>query len=79
MGVQITVRDSGITNGMKSYAQDKADRLTKFFDGVQGIEVILDTDGPKKKAEIIMSVSGGDAIAVHGDHDQMNAAIDLAL
>ncbi|MCA8962020.1 MAG: ribosome-associated translation inhibitor RaiA [Planctomycetes bacterium] len=79
MGVQVTVRDDSIPAGMKRYAEEKADRLTKFFDGVQSIEVVLDTEGQNKWAEIVMSVSKGDRIAVHAEHEQMNAAIDLVL
>ncbi len=79
MVVQVTVRNDSITDGMKRYAREKADRLTKFFDGVQGIEVILATEGQNKWAEIVMSVAKGEKIAVHCEHEQMNAAIDLVL
>jgi len=79
VSVRLTVRDESITKGMKRYAEEKAERLKKFFDGVTGIEVILDTEGMNKRAEIVLSVAGGEGIAVHAEHEQMNAAIDLAM
>ena len=79
MSVQITVRNDSITEGMKRYAREKADRLTKFFDGVLGIEIILATEGQNQWAEIVMSVAKGERIAVHAEHELMNAAIDLVL
>lgn len=79
MTVQLTVRDDSITNGMKRYAEEKADRLHKFFDGLTAIEVILGVDGPNKTAEMILSVVKHDTIAVKSEHEQMNAAIDSVL
>lgn len=79
MSVQLTVRDASITNGMKRYAEEKADRLYKYFDGITTIEVILAVDGPHQTAEMVLSVAKGETIAAKAEHEQMNAAIDAAL
>ena len=79
MSVHVTARNESVTKGMRKYAEEKAERLRRFFDGVHSIEVILDVDGNTKKAEIVATVAKGETIAAHATHEQMNAAIDLVL
>jgi ribosomal subunit interface protein len=64
---------------MRKYASEKAERLRRFFDGIHSIEVILATEATNKRAEIIATVAKGETVKVHADHEQMNAAIDLAI
>ncbi|MEM7168141.1 MAG: ribosome-associated translation inhibitor RaiA [Planctomycetota bacterium] len=78
MGVQVTARGN-VSDGTRKYAEEKASKLTRFFEGVSKIEIILDHEGQQQRAEIILSVAKGDAIATHADHDSMRAAIDLVL
>ncbi len=79
MSTQITVRDDSISKSSKRYAEEKVDKLNKFFDGIQSIEVILDTEGPQHRAEIVIAIVKGERLVSSIVHDQMNAAIDLVL
>jgi ribosome hibernation promoting factor len=44
MRIEITGRRLEITDAISSYVDTKCQKLLKFFDGVQEIEVVLDTD-----------------------------------
>ena len=44
VGVRVTARDPKVTGGMKRYAEEKGERLRRFFDGVQKVEFILDAE-----------------------------------
>lgn len=78
MSVQVTARGD-MSDGTKKYAEEKAGKLGRFFEGVSKIDIILDHEGPMQRAEIILSVAKGDPIATHADHSSMRAAIDLVL
>ena len=79
MVVQITARDESITDGMKRYASEKAEKLKRFFNGLNKIDVILDVEGPRQKAEVVITVSHGETIAVSAQEPKMNAAIDAMI
>ncbi len=79
MSIVVTVRDDSVTEGMKRYAREKGDRLSRFFAGLQKVEIVLGTEGQSMRAEAVLSVAKGDTMAVHAVHEQMNAAIDLML
>ena len=79
MTVQVTVRGSGITNDMRKYAEEKGEKLRRFFNGVHQLEVILGAVGQGKRAEIVLHILGAEPIVTHAEHEQMNAAIDLVV
>ena len=76
MSVQITTRGDGVTEGMKRYAHEKGEKLSRFFNGINKCEIILGTDGPGTRAEILLHLDSAPSIASHAEHEQMNAAID---
>ena len=43
MSIVVTVRDDSVTEGMKRYAREKGDRLSRFFAGLQKVEIVLGT------------------------------------
>ena len=75
----ITARHDGVTDGMKRYAEQKCEKLTRFFDGLSKIEIVLDGQGARQKAEAILTVSAGDTIVVSAEDPKMNAAIDAMI
>ena len=44
MRVSVTGRHVSITESMDQYAREKVDKLPKFYDRIQSIEVIIDQD-----------------------------------
>lgn len=79
MGIQITARHDSVSDGMKRYAEEKAGKLLRFFDGISKMEIILDGQGPEQTAEIVINVVGSDQIKVSGGAQKMNAAIDAMI
>lgn len=76
MQVKITGRHMSVTEAMKSYAEEKALKLIRFFDRIQEIRVVLDFDGARPMAEFIVDVErASDFIASQTD-DDMYAAVD---
>lgn len=79
MPISITTRNSGVSAADKQYAEQKAGKVLRIFRGIARVEVILAGEGLKHRAELIVSLVRGDPIAVHADHEQLRAAIDLVV
>jgi putative sigma-54 modulation protein len=68
-----------VTDAMKTYAQEKADRVVRFDNRVQEIRVILDFDGGRPTVEFIADVERSGDFVARETHDDMYAAIDAVV
>ena len=55
MQVTITSRHVEVTEDVKNYAQSKAEKLLKYYDRIQSIEVIVDSEGDDFSLEMIVN------------------------
>ncbi|MCG3126850.1 MAG: Ribosome hibernation promoting factor [Phycisphaerae bacterium] len=79
MQVRISGRHIGVSDAVKQYCQDKAERLTRFYDRIQSIEVVLDGKPGQHSAELIVHVDGSDPFVANEQHADLHAAVDLVL
>jgi len=79
LGIQVTSRHDSVTDGMKRYAHEKAEKLKRIFDGLGKVEIILDGQGLVQRAEAVIHVAGSGNFAVHAEAPKMNAAIDAMI
>jgi putative sigma-54 modulation protein len=77
--LSVTGRHIEISDAMKQYAQEKAARLPRFYDRVQSIEVILDRESLKYRAEIIIQADHGNRFVGHVDAQECHEAVDLVI
>ena len=79
--MQITVsgRHMGISDSLKSYCREKSERLIRFFDRIQSIEVVLDGRNGQHFAEMIVHSVGTPPFVAREQHEDAYAAIDLLL
>ncbi len=79
--MQITVsgRHMGISDSLKDYCREKSERLVRFFDRIQSIEVILDGNSGQHFAEMIVHTEGTQPFVAREQHDDAYAAVDLTL
>ncbi len=78
MQVTVTGRHPGFTPHVKEYAENKVNRLERYFDGTQRIEVVLRREADDSIAELIITASGRQIICESRDPD-LYAAIDHVL
>lgn len=76
MNLQVSGHHLDVTPAIHEYVTGKLERVTRHFDNVIGVNVILSVDKLKQKAEVTVHLSGKDihVEAVDGD---LYAAIDL--
>jgi len=75
MQINLTGHHVDITDALKGYVVSKFDRLTRHFDEVFDIHVILSLEKLQRKAEATLHVNGA-AVFADSTHEDMYAAID---
>jgi putative sigma-54 modulation protein len=75
MNLNITGHHVEVTPSMREYVTTKLDRITRHFDNVIDVSVILSVEKLKQKAEVNVHVRGKD-IFVQSEDGDMYAAID---
>lgn len=78
MKVSITHRHMPMTDLMRQYAEERAERLEKYYDRVLKLEVILSHEKERHIAEMIATTVHGEKLVGHAVQDDMCAALDLA-
>ena len=75
MNLNLTGNHVEITSAMRDYVTSKINKITRHFDHVIDVSVILSVEKHKQKAEANVHVKGKD-IFVEADGDNMYASID---
>ncbi|MEW6676478.1 MAG: ribosome-associated translation inhibitor RaiA [Pseudomonadota bacterium] len=75
MNLTITGHHLDVTPAIRGYVEDKMSRITRHFDQVIDVSVILAVEKLKHKAEVNLHVRGKD-IYVESIDEDMYAAID---
>ena len=75
MQLSITGHHVEITDALRSYVEEKIQRIERHFDHVTNVHVVLSVAKLQHKAEATLHVSGGDIYADDTQED-MYAAID---
>ncbi len=75
MNLQLTGHHLEVTPAIRDYLTSKLDRLTRHFDHVIDVNVILSLEREQRRAEATIHVRGRDLFAESQDPD-MYAAID---
>ena len=83
MRIEISGRGLEITDAIRDYADTKCQKLLKFYDGVQEIEVVLDQERrdhhDEFTAEIIINVVKHNPLVAKADGVDVYASIDVAI
>jgi putative sigma-54 modulation protein len=65
-----------VSPALKTYAEEKAGRLSKYYDRIQEIEVIFDAGKDSTKVEMIVNAEHKDMFIAHHDVGDAYACID---
>jgi len=75
MQISVTGHHVDITEALRSYVDNKLERLERHFDQVTNVHVILSVEKLRQKAEATLHLNGSDVYA-DAVHEDMYAAID---
>ena len=76
MQLNITGLHLEVTDALRAYLEEKFERLERHFDRIIAIQVVLQVEKLKQKAEATLHVAGREVVA-NAEHEDMYASIDL--
>lgn len=79
MRIEITGKGVELTDAIQSYADKKCEKITRYYDGVQEIEAVLDQVGSQFTTEIIVHAVKHDPFIARADGVDIYSAIDQAV
>ena len=79
MLVSVVGRHVQITGEVKSYAEQKAQKLPRFYDRIQAIEVVVDHESDLSSVEMIVTAAGKQTFVAKEVGPDTLACIDLAV
>jgi putative sigma-54 modulation protein len=79
MQITVTGRHMGVSDALKEYCVQKADKLPRLFDRISAIEVVLDGKDGQHSAEMIVHSAGSPPFVASEQHDDAFAAVDLLM
>jgi putative sigma-54 modulation protein len=72
----VSSRHLEVTGPLKSYAEQKASKLTRYFDRIQEIEVVFDTAKQKVRVEMMVHAERRSMFVANFDHEDAYACVD---
>ena len=79
MIVTVSSRHMDVTPPLKSYAEQKANKLLKYYDRIQEIEVVFDNGKDKTRVEMIVNAEHKNTFIAHHDHEDAYASVDACV
>ena len=79
MNIVVKARHMDVTDAIRQYVENKAARLTRYYDRLQTIEVILDMEADKPSVEIVATGKKRSVFVASHRDDDMYATIDQCL
>ena len=79
MELNVSGRHMEITDAIRAYASDKVSKLTRYYDRISSIEVVIDKGGQVHELEVIVHIERSDPSIVKISGTDVYACIDEAV
>ncbi len=80
MRIDVIGKHMTVTDAIRQYAEQKLDKLPKYWDGVQQMTAVFEQDRHGKfKVEVRVDVVKHEDFIAHADGDDLYACLDIAV
>lgn len=79
MRINIIGRRLEVTEAINDYVEKKINRLSKYYNRISEIEVILDEEGLVKKVEILIKADHAQKFIISESGEDLYACVDVGL
>lgn len=79
MQLSVTGRHIDVTDSMKRYAEEKVEKLTRFYDRIETIDVILDQESSRHRVELVIRADHKHTFVAQVAAGDFYEAVDLVL
>ena len=76
MLITVSSRHMDVTPPMKEYAEQKANKLTRYYDRIQEVEVIFDNANAHTRVEMIVNAEHRNMFIAHHHNGDAYACVD---
>ena len=77
--IVVTGRSEKVSSRDKKHAEEKIEKLEKYFNGITRIEIILNKTSEQSEVELVLSIKRGSQIVCRASDKDLYVAIDLVL
>ena len=79
MVITVTGRHMGVSDALKTYCEEKAERLPRFLDRIQSINIVVEGKDGLHTVEMIVHSPGVQPFVATEQHEDAYAAVDLLI
>lgn len=79
MNISVNARHMEVTDSIRQYVEGKVAKLSRFYDSVQTIEVVLDREADNAVVEIVAHAKKKHTFVASGRDADMYACVDICL
>lgn len=79
MTITVSGRHMDVTPALKTFAEDKANKLTRYYDKIKKIEVIIDAQKEGANVEIIVNADHNDVFVAHENEGDAYVCLDACV
>lgn len=79
MNITVDARHMEATDAIRGYVDKKVSKLSRYYDNIKEIEVVLDIEGDHSVAEIIAHAKKKRTFVASAQHENLYGAIDGSL
>lgn len=76
MIVTVSSRHMDVSSALKTYAEQKANKLVKYYDRIQEIEVVFDAAKDRTRVEMIVNAEHNNMFIAHHEQGDAYACVD---
>lgn len=76
MIITVSARHMDVSPALKTYAEQKANKLVKYYDRIQEIEVVFDAAKDRTRVEMIVNAEHKNMFIAHHDQGDAYACVD---
>ena len=78
MQVHITGRHFDVSDAIREYATEKAEKLQRIYDAINEVEIVMKGDDRTFHCEWIVHLQNAPHVVIDVTHESMYAAVDVA-
>lgn len=79
MNITVNVRHMDITEAIRAYALDKAQKLQRYYDRLISADIVIDMDGGVPTVEVVVAASHNNTFVGRHRGEDMYGCIDNAV
>jgi putative sigma-54 modulation protein len=79
MQIKVSARHTDLSDSLRSYAEEKANKLSRFYDRLMSVDVVFDLDAGQHRCELIAKADHHNTFVAREESQDAHASLDAAV